>query len=352
MSVDFLLFILLVCFNILHIPIVLSACGGEEVSSDSPEANEIQEEVVEEEQAVEEVEVAEETVEEEMVEEDSYVPQLPTPNDQLSLSAEFPDNPGVVLKYPETLYGAQVEKSNAFRFIAVDCAYSDDPWATIQVSLDPITSDYDRFMEDGKLVAKRAMEILCDHLIEKHYDLDQIVKVVDNTGFYDGKSYWEFQKGLVLDGSNLEAMEGQEVCQHDYLGSVINVRYYGKEGYVLTTIVTAVDKDVNNYYDLATKMKNEINLSYNWTTKSKLVPKKPKKQYSGVVAGSDAGDYGDTYNWEDEDGNIWHFNGSEDEYMGDCTEYLVDDSGYIVNASDPGDTYYDDDYTEFEDWDW
>ena len=334
---------------------ILTACG--DVEDASAAADENVEEVSVDEEPVEEVveepeEVAEEVVEE--VAEEEYVPKLPTPDDALTLEAEFPDNQGVILKYPETLYGAQVEKSNAFRFIALDCAYSDDPWATIQVSLDPITSDYDRFMEDGKMVARRAMEILCDHLIEKHYDLDQIVKLVDNYGFTDGKTYWEFQKGLVLDGSNLEAMEGQEVCQHDYLGSVINVRYYGKEGYVLTTIVTAVDKDVNNYYDIATKMKDSINLNYNWSTKSKLVPNKPKKvgkKKSSVVAGSDAGDYGDVYNWEDTDGNIWHFNGYEDEYMGDCTEYLVDDDGYIVNASDPGDTYFDDDdYTEFE-WD-
>ena len=46
---------------------------------------------------------------------------------------------------------------------------------------------------------------------------------------------------------------------------------------------------------------------------------------------SDPGDYGTSYGWTDEDGDVWFFNGSEDEFIGSGDDYYVEDGQYYEN---------------------
>lgn len=70
---------------------------------------------------------------------------------------------------------------------------------------------------------------------------------------------------------------------------------------------------------------------------------------------SDPGDYGSPYYWTDDDGDLWYWNGYEDQYIGSGDDYYVDGDQYY-ESNDAGWDYddydYDDGYYESNDAGW
>ena len=69
-----------------------------------------------------------------------------------------------------------------------------------------------------------------------------------------------------------------------------------------------------------------------WSTAPKARP-----AYSG-----DTGDYGTPYYWYDEDGDIWYWNGYENEFIGYGSDgYIDEDTGEYMESNDAGWDYDD-----------
>ena len=87
-------------------------------------------------------------------------------------------------------------------------------------------------------------------------------------------------------------------------------------------------------------------LSYTagWSTSPKPVPAQPA--YSG-----DPGDYGTPYYWYDEDGDIWYWNGYENEFIGYGADGYIDtDSGEYMESNDAGWDYDGEYYDDYDPW--
>ena len=68
--------------------------------------------------------------------------------------------------------------------------------------------------------------------------------------------------------------------------------------------------------------------------------------YSG-----DSGDYGTPYYWYDEDGDIWYWNGYENEFIGYGSDgYIDEDSGEYMESNDAGWDYDDEYYDDYDPW--
>ena len=78
---------------------------------------------------------------------------------------------------------------------------------------------------------------------------------------------------------------------------------------------------------------------------------------TGGTTGSDSGDYGTPYYWNDDDGDVWYWNGTYNEFIGYGDSYYIDDDGQYYESNDAGweDDGYGDtfDYEEeyYEDYD-
>ena len=84
-------------------------------------------------------------------------------------------------------------------------------------------------------------------------------------------------------------------------------------------------------------------LSYTagWSTAPKARP-----AYSG-----DTGDYGTPYYWYDEDGDIWYWNGYENEFIGYGSDgYIDEDTGEYMESNDAGWDYDDEYYDDYDPW--
>lgn len=278
----------------------------------------------------------------------------PSSEDPLTEVIAFDQAPTVKLYYPETMYAAPLEsEAKAIMFIQAHPELSDDPFASILVSLDKIEG-YDEHMNKGRDAAKRAMEIMLEKIIEKHFDTSKIVKN-EGADFFDFGKYWEVKGYMILDGSDFQAMEGQEVANHDYMSATINVRYYGPTGYVLTTVTYALDKDISNYYHISQKITDSATLDYKWTTESTIKPKKEparKQQAANKKSTKKKSTAKKTtnkkstkkksntntkkkqnkkapYNWVDSDGDLWHWNGQYNEFLAFAGYYSLDSNGNI-----------------------
>lgn len=282
---------------------------------------------------------------------------LPSPDDPLTEIIAFDKAPTVKLYYPETMYAAPLQsEAKAIMFISAHPELSDDPFASVMVSLDKIEG-YDEYMNKGTAKAKRAMEIMYEKILDKHIQKSKVVKN-EGVDFFDFGKYWEVKGYMILDGSDLQAPEGQKVANHDYYSAVVNVRYYGPTGYVLTTVTYALDKDIANYYHIAQLITDSATLDYKWTTESTV---KPKKQPAKTASKSNSKTKKSNkksnkrtyytvrkqstkktkkkkstapYNWVDSDGDLWHWNGKTNEFLAFAGSYSMDGNGNITPKLD------------------
>ena len=68
--------------------------------------------------------------------------------------------------------------------------------------------------------------------------------------------------------------------------------------------------------------------------------------YSG-----DSGDYGTPYYWYDEDGDVWYWNGYENEFISYGSDgYIDDDTGEYMESNDAGWDYSDEYYDDYDPW--
>lgn len=280
---------------------------------------------------------------------------LPSPDDPLTEVIAFEKAPTVKLYYPETMYAAPLQsEAKAIMFISAHPELSDDPFASIMVSLDKIEG-YDEYMNKGTAKAKRAMEIMYEKILDKHIQKDKVVKN-EGVDFFDFGKYWEVKGYLILDGSDLVEPEGQKVAKHDYYSAVVNLRYYGPTGYALTTVTYSLDKDISNYYHIAQLITDSATLDYKWTTESTVKPKKQPAKQTKKSSGKKKTQKSSKrtyytvrkqstkkktkkkskapYNWVDSDGDLWHWNGKTNEFLAFAGSYSMDGNGNITPKLD------------------
>ena len=146
---------------------------------------------------------------------------------------------------------------------------------------------------------------------------------------------------------------------------IIEVRYYGPTGYSLVSMAVSLDSRIENYNTIRSNMLATCSYTTDWLTAPKPVPTAaPAAQAAStntgsaaVSSGSDSGDYGTPYYWNDEDGDIWYWNGSSNEFIGYGSDYYIDDDGQYYESNDAGweddgvgDTFdYEEEY--YEDYD-
>ena len=124
------------------------------------------------------------------------------------------------------------------------------------------------------------------------------------------------------------------------------MRYYGPTGYALVAVTIAVEGRIRNYFDICNNMLETISYTAGWSTAPKPVPAQPASQYS------DPGDYGSPYYWYDEDGDVWYWNGYENEFISYGSDgYIDDDTGEYMEANDAGwDPDEEDYYDDYDPW--
>ncbi len=297
---------------------------------------------------------------------------LPAPEDPLTQTAEFPGPyDGVTVSYPVTMSAhPHPSVSNSLSFNAVMEDGTDDYYSNILIAFMPI-SGYDPYMSQGTATATPYMKEMLDTFATNVYG-DKLLQCF-GTDFRDGGNYYSMTGYLWLDSSIFEGELSQPVR------GCMEVRYYGPIGYALVSMTLAMEGRIKNYYDICNAMLGTLNFATDWSTAPKPVPEHPAKNEQ-EVQGSDSGDYGTPYYWYDEDGDVWYWNGYEDEFIGFGDDYYIDDDGNYYESndygwdpedydyyedydpwSDPGDTWdewsdYDDGWDEWydydDDWDW
>lgn len=261
---------------------------------------------------------------------------LPTPNDELNMTASFPDSfSSVQIKYPMQMEShAHSGVSNALSFNAVMEDGTDDYYSNIMIAFQPI-SGYDSYMAKGAAVAKPYMEDMMKNFLASMYS-NKVIDTFDSK-FKDGGSYYSMTGYVWLDGSIFANGPSQPVR------GCIEVRYYGPTGYALVAMTISMEGRINNYVDICNKMLETCTYTAGWSTAPKPVPTAPAAQ------NSDSGDYGTPYYWYDEDGDVWYWNGYENEFIGYGDDYYIDDDGQYYESNDAGWEYEDDGWGDYVD---
>ena len=252
---------------------------------------------------------------------------LPTAADALTETAQFPDDfSGVTIGYPAAMEcHAMDNMTNALSFNAIMESGTSDYWTNILIGFMPIDG-YDSYMTQGLSVAKPYMEHMLGAFLESMYS-GKLLKTIA-TDCRDCGDYYSILGYVWMDGSAFLTDAGQPVR------GVMEVRYYGPLGYALVAMTLAVESRVQNYFEICSNMLDSLSSFSDWTTAPKPVPSQPQ--------GSDPGDYGTAYYWYDEDGDIWYWNGQENEFIGFGDSGYIDDDGQYYEANDAGWDY--DDY--------
>ena len=143
--------------------------------------------------------------------------------------------------------------------------------------------------------------------------------------FKDNGDYYSLTGYMWLDGVDLlRAVLTQPVR------GCMEVRYYGPTGYALVATTIALEGRIRNYFDICSNMLTTLSYTAGWSTAPKPVPAQPA--YSG-----DTGDYGTPYYWYDEDGDVWYWNGYENEFISYGSDgYIDDDTGEYMESNDAG----------------
>ena len=261
-----------------------------------------------------------------------YIMLLPTPEDDLNQTAYFPGGfTNVSIDYPIQMEAhAHPNVSNALSFNAVMEDGTDDYYSNIMIAFQPI-SGFDPYMEKGAATAKAYMVKMLDDFMTSMYGSYLLKSFGSN--FKDNGDHYSLTGYLWLDGAIFSNGPSHPVR------GCMEVRYYGPTGYALVAVTLAEESRIRNYFDICNNMLTT--LSY---TAPKARPAQPA--YSG-----DTGDYGTAYYWYDEDGDIWYWNGYENEFIGFGADgYIDDDTGEYMESNDAGWDYDDEYYDDYDPW--
>ena len=267
-----------------------------------------------------------------------YILLLPTPEDALNQTASFPDGfTNVTVDYPVQMEAhPQPNVSNALSFNAVMEDGTEDYYSNIMLAFQPI-SGYDPYMTQGAGSAKPYMIKMLDDFMNSMYG-NYLLKSF-GSDFKDNGDHYSLTGYMWLDGSVFQDGPSQPVR------GCMEVRYYGPTGYALVATTIALEGRIRNYFDICNNMLQTLSYTAGWSTAPKPVPAQPSTAYS------DPGDYGTPYYWYDEDGDIWYWNGYENEFIcyGD-DGYIDDDTGEYMEANDAGWDYSDEYYDDYDPW--
>ena len=266
-----------------------------------------------------------------------YIMLLPTPEDALNQTAYFSDGfANVSIDYPIQMYAYEhpnVDNSVAFDPVMADG--TDDYYSNILIAFQPI-SGYDPYMEQGAATAKTYMVKMLDDFMNSMYG-SYLIKSF-GSDFSDHGDYYSLTGYMWLDGSVFTDGLSQPVR------GCMEVRYYGPTGYALVATTIAVEARIRNYFDICNNMLTTLSYTAGWSTSPKSRPAQPA--YSG-----DTGDYGTAYYWYDEDGDIWYWNGYENEFIGYGSDgYIDNDTGEYMESNDAGWDYDDEYYDDYDPW--
>ena len=270
-----------------------------------------------------------------------YIMLLPTPEDELNQTAYFSDDfSDVSINYPiQMTAGPHKNVHNAVSLNAVMEDGTDDYYSNILIAFQPI-SGYDPYMEQGAATAKTYMVQMLNDFMTSMYG-SYLIKSF-GSDFKDNGDYYSLTGYMWLDGSVFPNGPSQPVR------GCMEVRYYGPTGYALVATTVALESRIRNYFDICNHMLETLSYTTGWSTAPKPRPAEPSYSYSG-----DTGDYGTAYYWYDEDGDIWYWNGYENEFIGfGSNGYIDNDTGEYMESNDAGwdyDDYYYDDYDPWSD---
>lgn len=266
-----------------------------------------------------------------------YIMLLPTPEDDLNQTAYFPGGfTNVSIDYPIQMEAhAHPNVSNALSFNAVMEGGTDDYYSNIMIAFQPI-SGFDPYMEKGAATAKAYMVKMLDDFMTSMYGSYLLKSFGSN--FKDNGDHYSLTGYLWLDGAIFSNDPSHPVR------GCMEVRYYGPTGYALVAVTLAEESRIRNYFDICNNMLTTLSYTAGWSTAPKARPAQPA--YSG-----DTGDYGTAYYWYDEDGDIWYWNGYENEFIGFGADgYIDDDTGEYMESNDAGWDYDDEYYDDYDPW--
>ena len=266
-----------------------------------------------------------------------YIMLLPTPDDELNQTAFFPDGfTNVSIDYPIQMEAHEHPSvTNSLSFNAIMEDGTDDYYSNIMIAFQPI-SGFDPYMEKGASTAKPYMVKMLADFMSSMYG-SYLLKSF-GSDFRDNGDYYSLTGYMWLDGSVFPDGPSQPVR------GCMEVRYYGPTGYALVATTIALEGRIRNYFDICNNMLTTLSYTAGWSTAPKSRPAQPA--YSG-----DTGDYGTPYYWYDEDGDIWYWNGYENEFIGFGSDgYIDDDTGEYMESNDAGWDYEDGYYDDYAPW--
>ena len=276
---------------------------------------------------------------------EEYIMLLPTPEDELNQTAYFPDDfSNVSINYPVQMEAYPNPNAyNALSFSAVMDDGTDDIYSNITISFQS-NSGYDSYMGKGSATAKPYMTELLNQTMNGMFG-DNFIECF-GSDFKDNGDYYSITGYMWLSGSVFPEGDLSQPVR-----GCLEVRYYGPTGYVLVASTIALESRIRNYFDICNNMLTTISYSTGWSTAPKERPAEPGDPGSSGSSGNsgtsgDSGDYGTSYYWYDEDGDIWYWNGYENEFVGFGSDGYIDDGQYY-ESNDAGwdyDDYYYDDY--------
>ena len=262
----------------------------------------------------------------------------PGKEDELNQTVSFPGGfTNVTIDYPIQMEAHEHPNvSNSLSFNAVMEDGTDDYYSNIQISFQPI-SGFDPYMEKGAASAKPYMVKMLNDFMNSMYG-SYLIKSF-GSDFKDNSDYYSLTGYMWLDGSVFQNGPSQPVR------GCMEVRYYGPTGYALVATTIALEGRIRNYFDICNNMLTTLSYTAGWSTAPKPVPAQPV--YSG-----DTGDYGTPYYWYDEDGDVWYWNGYENEFISYGSDgYIDDDTGEYMEANDAGwDPDEEDYYDDYDPW--
>ena len=192
---------------------------------------------------------------------------------------------------------------------------------------------FDPYMEKGAATAKTYMMKMLEDFMQSMYG-SYLLKSF-GSDFKDNGDYYSLTGYMWLDGSVFSDGPSQPVR------GCMEVRYYGPTGYALVATTIALEGRIRNYFDICNRMLETLSYTAGWSTAPKARP-----AYSG-----DTGDYGTPYYWYDEDGDIWYWNGYENEFIGYGSDgYIDEDTGEYMESNDAGWDYDDEYYDDYDPW--